>query len=88
MGIQYSFWCLSEKFLSESKGFGVKSEKLFYMAGPCAIENYSMMERITKFLLSYGITVMRAGAFKPRIICSSFQGLGLQGLEKRSACYR
>lgn len=57
------------------------SEKLLCMAGPCAIENYSMMERIAEFLLSYGITVMRAGAFKPRTLCSSFQGLGLQGLE-------
>lgn len=57
------------------------AENIFCMAGPCAIENYSMMERITKFLLSYGITVIRAGAFKPRTACSSFQGLGLQGLE-------
>lgn len=57
------------------------SENLLCMAGPCAIENYSMMERIIEFLLSYGITVIRAGAFKPRTVCSSFQGLGLQGLE-------
>lgn len=50
------------------------------IAGPCAVENYTMMEKIVNFLLSYGITIIRAGVFKPRTFYNSFQGLGMDGL--------
>lgn len=59
----------------------VVSNNSLCIAGPCAIENYFMMERIIKFLLSRGVTMIRAGVFKPRTLHSSFQGLGVEGLE-------
>lgn len=59
----------------------IPAEKALCIAGPCAIENYDMMEKITVFLLSHGITMIRAGAFKPRTLYGSFQGLGLEGLK-------
>lgn len=58
----------------------ILGRKSLCIAGPCAIENYSMMERITVYLNSYGVNVIRAGAFKPRTLCSSFQGMGVDGL--------
>lgn len=59
----------------------VISNNSLCIAGPCAIENYFMMERIVKFLLSRGVSTIRAGVFKPRTLHSSFQGLGADGLE-------
>jgi 3-deoxy-7-phosphoheptulonate synthase len=51
------------------------------IAGPCSVENETMILRTADFLMSRGIRLMRAGAFKPRSSPYSFQGLGLEGLE-------
>lgn len=59
----------------------ILSGKPFCIAGPCAVENYSMMESIVSFLQSRGVTMIRAGAFKPRTLYRSFQGLGIEGLD-------
>lgn len=56
------------------------NENSICIAGPCAVEGYSMMEKITSFLLSRGVNLIRAGAFKPRTSHESFQGLGFEGL--------
>lgn len=50
------------------------------IAGPCSVENEEMILRTAEFLLSQGVKLMRAGAFKPRTSPYSFQGLGLEGL--------
>src|SRR6516164_5231176 len=36
------------------------------IAGPCSVENEDMISRTADFLVSHGIRLMRAGAFKPR----------------------
>lgn len=51
-----------------------------FIAGPCAVENYNMMDKITNALTQKGIGVIRAGAFKPRSSPDNFQGLGIEGL--------
>jgi 3-deoxy-7-phosphoheptulonate synthase len=51
------------------------------IAGPCSVEHETMILRTADFLMSRGIRLMRAGAFKPRSSPYSFQGLGLEGLE-------
>ncbi len=51
------------------------------IAGPCSVENEEMVLRSAEFLMSQGVRLMRAGAFKPRTSPYSFQGLGLEGLE-------
>src|SRR5712691_5711827 len=51
------------------------------IAGPCSVENESMITRTAEYLMSHGIRLMRAGAFKPRTSPYAFQGLGLKGLE-------
>ncbi len=50
------------------------------IAGPCSVENEAMILRTAEFLVSRGIRLMRAGAFKPRSSPYSFQGMGLEGL--------
>jgi 3-deoxy-7-phosphoheptulonate synthase len=50
------------------------------IAGPCSVENEDMISRTADFLVSHGIRLMRAGAFKPRTSPYAFQGMGLDGL--------
>lgn len=51
------------------------------IAGPCSVENEAMILRTAEFLVSRGVRLLRAGAFKPRSSPYTFQGLGLEGLE-------
>jgi 3-deoxy-7-phosphoheptulonate synthase len=51
------------------------------IAGPCSVEDEPMLMRTAEFLVSRGIPLLRAGAFKPRSSPYSFQGLGLEGLD-------
>jgi 3-deoxy-7-phosphoheptulonate synthase len=50
------------------------------IAGPCSVENEPMVLRTAEFLVSKGVKLMRAGAFKPRTSPYAFQGMGLEGL--------
>src|SRR5437588_7144558 len=50
------------------------------IAGPCSVENEDMVLRTAEFLVSRGVKLMRAGAFKPRTSPYAFQGMGLEGL--------
>jgi 3-deoxy-7-phosphoheptulonate synthase len=50
------------------------------IAGPCSVEDEAMILRTAEFLVSRGVKLMRAGAFKPRSSPYSFQGHGLDGL--------
>lgn len=67
----------SENILSE---VFEKSYYPYFIAGPCAVESYEMMDKIVGYLVSKGIYVIRAGAFKPRTNPDDFQGLGYEGL--------
>jgi 3-deoxy-7-phosphoheptulonate synthase len=51
------------------------------IAGPCSVENEDMILRTADFLMERGVSLMRAGAFKPRSSPYSFQGMGLDGLD-------
>jgi 3-deoxy-7-phosphoheptulonate synthase len=51
------------------------------IAGPCSVENESMVLETADWLMGRGIRLLRAGAFKPRTSPYAFQGLGLEGLE-------
>jgi 3-deoxy-7-phosphoheptulonate synthase len=50
------------------------------IAGPCSVENEAMIFQSAEFLLSKGVKLMRAGAFKPRTSPYAFQGMGIEGL--------
>jgi 3-deoxy-7-phosphoheptulonate synthase len=51
------------------------------VAGPCAVESEEQIVQTADFLLSQGVRLMRAGAYKPRTSPYSFQGLGQRGLD-------
>jgi 3-deoxy-7-phosphoheptulonate synthase len=51
------------------------------IAGPCSVENEDMILRTADWLMSHGIRLLRAGAYKPRTSPYAFQGLGMEGLE-------
>ncbi|MCY2943342.1 MAG: 3-deoxy-7-phosphoheptulonate synthase [Planctomycetota bacterium] len=50
-------------------------------AGPCSVENELIMMKTADFIRSQGLTLMRAGAFKPRTSPYAFQGMGREGLK-------
>jgi 3-deoxy-7-phosphoheptulonate synthase/chorismate mutase len=50
------------------------------IAGPCAVENETQMEKVAAGLSAMGVTILRGGAFKPRTSPYAFQGLGVEGL--------
>jgi 3-deoxy-D-arabino-heptulosonate 7-phosphate (DAHP) synthase len=51
------------------------------IAGPCSIESKEQIEEVAQMLVSNGIKILRAGAFKPRTSPYSFMGLGEEGLK-------
>ena len=51
------------------------------VAGPCSVESATQTIETAKAVKSYGATLFRGGAFKPRTSPYDFQGLGREGLE-------
>jgi 3-deoxy-7-phosphoheptulonate synthase len=51
------------------------------IAGPCSVEDESLIFRTADWLMAHDVRFLRAGAFKPRTSPYAFQGLGLEGLE-------
>lgn len=62
-------------------GVKVGGKRLVVMAGPCSVENRSLLIDIAKKVKKAGATMLRGGAFKPRTSPYSFQGLGEKGLK-------
>ena len=50
------------------------------IAGPCAVENETMLRKIATHVRDGGATILRGGVFKPRTSPYSFQGLGIEAL--------
>ena len=50
------------------------------IAGPCSVETGDLVLRTAEFLVSRGVKLMRAGAYKPRTSPYAFQGMGQEGL--------
>lgn len=51
------------------------------IAGPCSVESHEQVDACAEKLASYGVKILRGGAFKPRTSPYSFQGLGEDGLK-------
>jgi 3-deoxy-7-phosphoheptulonate synthase len=63
------------------KGTVVGGRKIPVMAGPCAVENKTILTGIAEKVKSSGASFLRGGAYKPRTSPYSFQGLGEEGLK-------
>ena len=62
-------------------GLKIGGETFHVVAGPCSVESYEQTLETAKAVKSYGGTLLRGGAFKPRTSPYDFQGLGRDGLE-------
>ncbi len=62
------------------RGITVGGRKIPVMAGPCAVENKTVLLGIAKKVRESGASFLRGGAFKPRTSPYTFQGLGEEGL--------
>ncbi len=63
------------------KGTVIGGRKIPVMAGPCAVENRTILTGIAEKVKSSGASFLRGGAYKPRTSPYSFQGLGEEGLK-------
>ncbi|HXD87673.1 MAG TPA: 3-deoxy-7-phosphoheptulonate synthase [Urbifossiella sp.] len=61
-------------------GVEISPKTFTVIAGPCSVENEAMVFESAEFLLSQGVKLLRAGAFKPRTSPYAFQGMGIEGL--------
>jgi len=71
----------AEDTLIEVKGRVIGGRKIQVIAGPCAIENKTLIMNIAEKVKDAGAAFVRGGAFKPRTSPYSFQGLGEEGLQ-------
>ncbi len=55
--------------------------ELTIIGGPCAVESEGQLMKSAKLAQEAGANVLRGGAFKPRTLHRSFQGLGEEGLK-------
>lgn len=65
----------------DGKILGIGDGQFQVIAGPCSVESYEQVLGIAKAVKSFGATLLRGGAFKPRTSPRSFQGLGVEGLK-------
>lgn len=63
------------------KGNIIGGKKIQLIAGPCAVENKTILMSIAEKVKDAGAAFIRGGAFKPRTSPYSFQGLGEEGLK-------
>jgi len=58
----------------------IGSPSFTMIAGPCSVESESNVLQVAEYLMSRGVKLLRAGAFKPRTSPYSFQGMEHEGL--------
>ncbi|MBI5101877.1 MAG: 3-deoxy-7-phosphoheptulonate synthase [Nitrospirae bacterium] len=63
------------------RGVIIGGKKVPVMAGPCAVENMTVLASIADKVKAAGASFLRGGAYKPRTSPYSFQGLGEEGLK-------
>lgn len=51
------------------------------ITGPCSVESYDQIEQSAKLVKELGLSILRAGSFKPRTSPYSFHGLADEGLK-------
>jgi 3-deoxy-7-phosphoheptulonate synthase len=63
------------------RGVVIGGKRIPVMAGPCAVENNTVLTSIAEKVKAGGASFLRGGAYKPRTSPYSFQGLGEEGLK-------
>lgn len=70
-----------EDTIIEIKGIKIGGGHIGMIAGPCSVESFEQVDATAKKLASYGVKILRGGAFKPRTSPYAFQGMGEEGLK-------
>ena len=70
-----------ENTVIDVRGVTIGGKKIPVMAGPCAVENRTVLTGIAEKVKASGAAFLRGGAFKPRTSPYAFQGLGEEGLK-------
>ncbi|MBF0566287.1 MAG: 3-deoxy-7-phosphoheptulonate synthase [Nitrospirae bacterium] len=70
-----------ENTVIDVNGVSIGGKKIQVIAGPCAIENRTILMTIAERVKACGASFIRGGAYKPRTSPYSFQGLGEEGLK-------
>ena len=86
LAIQKPFKLASREFSKQDSAVYVGKVKigqgsLAMIAGPCAVENFEVMDTVAKYVKAGGANILRGGAFKPRTSPYAFQGMGEDGLK-------
>lgn len=58
----------------------VGGDRVIMIAGPCSVESRDQLMETARIVKAAGCHMLRGGAFKPRTLPYSFQGLGEEGL--------
>lgn len=61
--------------------FGGNTHNTLVITGPCSVESESQIRDSASLVKELGLSILRAGSFKPRTSPYSFQGLGIEGLK-------
>ena len=70
-----------QRTIIKVNGTNIGGEHVAVMAGPCSVESEEQMLQAAHAVKDAGAQILRGGAFKPRTLPYSFQGLGEKGLE-------
>ena len=60
-------------------GLKIGGDQVIIMAGPCSVESREQVLEAAIVVKKGGAQILRGGAFKPRTLPYSFQGLGEEG---------
>ncbi|HXX56519.1 MAG TPA: 3-deoxy-7-phosphoheptulonate synthase [Thermodesulfovibrionales bacterium] len=71
----------SDNTVIDVRGRAIGGKKIPVIAGPCSVENKTMIVSIAEEVKEAGALFIRGGAYKPRTSPYAFQGLGEEGLQ-------
>jgi 3-deoxy-7-phosphoheptulonate synthase len=69
-----------QKTIVDVNGVKIGGDRVIIMAGPCSVESREQVLEAAIVVKKGGAQILRGGAFKPRTLPYSFQGLGEEGL--------
>lgn len=71
----------NQKTIVKLNGIEIGGDQVVIMAGPCSVESREQVLEAAIVVKEAGAQILRGGAFKPRTLPYSFQGLGEEGLK-------
>ena len=69
-----------QRTIVDVNGVKIGGDRVIIMAGPCSVESREQILEAAIVVKEGGAQILRGGAFKPRTLPYSFQGLGEEGL--------